>query len=534
MGWRDLWKKWRGGDGYASLASSTPSESPKEIGAPGLKIWGGWLSEAYNTELRWPECIPIYTRIWRSDPECSLARMVLESLASSVSIGVELPEISGPGGDISITDDDRRARDFVYQVLDDLEGGIVGWLESCVGRVPFFGWGWWEVVPGVRRKSWRGESGWSSQFDDGLIGYQKFAFRHYSSFESWHLADEARQIIDGFIQRVPPNPSTLIPLDRSVHIRFGDVENPEGLATLEAVWRLERIKYGLELVNGIGFEHAAGYLDVTTDKPLTDQDRRFIRDAARAIMTAQEGNYAIWPSGFRGDLKDVTFQAAPSLLDAIRYYGLLKLALFGVQWAALGTLSSYGTYSTMQDATSLFLITYNSMIEGFIRQLDMQVGKRLFQYAPNAQAFPGRTRRPRIVLQRGVEKKSSLADLGQFLMAISSVLPLGDEDIQAIRRASGILSSHLPEEGRILAQTPLNPNAQLSPQEAPSTPARNAARELAWRRPLTIPENEEVVEVEPMFFPQASDVDDAVRSYEVWAKTHRPGWEKLLQAQVEE
>jgi hypothetical protein len=87
---------------------------------------------------------------------------------------------------------------------------------------------------------------------------------------------------------------------------------------------MERIKYGLEVVQGIGFEHAAGYLNVTAEKTLTDSDKANIKAAARAIMTAQEGNYAAWPQGITGELTDVNFQAAAALLEAIRYYGLLK------------------------------------------------------------------------------------------------------------------------------------------------------------------------------------------------------------------
>ncbi len=57
---------------------------------------------------------------------------------------------------------------------------------------------------------------------------------------------------------------------------------------------------------------------------MTEEDKSIVKAAASAIMTAQEGNYALWPKGIIGEIKDVPFGAAASILEAIRYYGLLK------------------------------------------------------------------------------------------------------------------------------------------------------------------------------------------------------------------
>jgi hypothetical protein len=523
-------------------------EKPLEAGHPGLRFWSGWMREAYNTELLWPACIPVYNRIWRSDPECSLARFTLESLASSASIGVEIPNHMGDMELEKPNDDDKKAQEFMYQALDDLNGGINGWLSSCVSRVPFYGWGWWEVVPGLRKRDWSNPnsgSTWKSEYDDGLIGFQEFAFRHYASFFRWHSNDWTQKI-DGLVQLAPPNPLVTIPLNRSLHVKFGDTDNPEGLATMEALWRLERVKYGLELINGIGFEHAAGYLDVKADKILSDSDKSFVAQAARAVMTAQEGNYALWPSGFTGELKDVPFQAAGSLMEAIRYYGILKIALFGVQWTALGTLTSHGTYSTMKDASSFFLMTFNSMLEGFMSQADRQVGARLFSYPQNRAAFPKMSRRPHLILRRGAEKNVSLAELGQFLMAISAVLPMDEADILAIRRASGILPERIPPEGELLAKSPLNPNAQLHTPESPILPQRNESQpgstperksfptgNLSLERPLVIPEKELPVTMDYLANVTPEDMNGAVRAFNTWATENAPRFVGLLDARIE-
>ncbi len=413
----------------------------QEVGTPGIEAWAGIVQQAYNAELYWPQVAPLYNRIWRSDPEASVARVIQESMASKLTVEfVQNPEIDEP------TEDDQRALDFGNQVLADLEGGISKWFTSCMARVPFFGWGWWEAVPGLRKEGWRppGEDDpWRSSYDDGLVGYRRLAFRHYSSFFAWDMDDRTGRL-RGMMQNDPPSPVITIPLERSLHVTFGDSDNPEGLATLEAMWRLERYKYNLELIQGIGFEHSAGHFKATTEGELSDNDLGIIRKAARAVMTAQEGNYIALPNKIQGDIMDVNFQSAESLLDAVRYYGILKLALLGMQWAALGTLSPYGSYSSIKDANEFYLAIFNSMAEGFVNQGDEQIGRRLFENPANAAAFPMMTARPVLSVSRA-QKVVDLADLGSFIAGMTAAnMALGDEDWIAIRKKSDFLPETLP------------------------------------------------------------------------------------------
>jgi hypothetical protein len=403
-----------------------------EQGTSGLQNYSGFIAEAYNTELRWPSVQPLYSRLRRSDPEVAVVRNIFTSLARSVSFRWELPDDPSDG--------DKQAQEFAETVFDDLAGGPGDFLETLVSQVPFFGWGWWEVLPGVRDPDWRAPKGddWQSHYSDRRVGIRRLAWRDTSSFQRWEL-DEPTGRLAGMWQQDYPNSPVLLPLDKSLHIKFGDAHNPEGLSPLEAVWRLERIKYGLEVIQGIGFEHAAGYLDVTTDSTLTDEDKTNIKAAARAIMSAQEGNYAAWPKGVTGELKDVPFAAAPSLLEAIRYFGILKLTVFNMQWVALAATTGAGSYAAMDDSSSMFVMTYNAMLEGFARQMDNQIGRRLFEW----NRFPGMTRRPRLKLDP--INKVKLGDLAAVLGALQNVLPLGDDDYLAIRKQSGFLPETLPE-----------------------------------------------------------------------------------------
>lgn len=406
-----------------------------EIGTIGIQQYMGFIQEAYTTELQWPSCYPLYNRIRRSDPEITIVRAGYQALGRNVEIEVVGPETP--------TDDDKRAGEFYESELENVDGGIVQWLDALVTYTPFMGWAWWQVVPGVRLLKWRppDDDPWRSQADDGLLGVRRLAWRDHSSFEKWEVDDFGR--LRGMWQNNINAPQVMIPLENSLHVTFGDVANPEGLTPLEAIWRLERIKYGLEVVFGIGSEHTAGYLQVIVKRTPDASDKQLIQAAARAILTAQEGNFATWieDKGV-GEVKDTPFSAAGTLLEAIRYYGLLKLQLYNMQWVSIASTANTGSYSAMQDASSMFMTGWNSMCGGFISQYDSQVGRRLWDW--NKDKFPGATSRP-IYKHKPTPKTFSLQELGAFWSAIQNTMPFGDDDYLAMRKRSGFLPEILPE-----------------------------------------------------------------------------------------
>ena len=420
----------------------------QEQGTPGLDTWSGFVQKAYSEDLFWPDVFPLYNRIRRSDPEISIVRGGYQALARKVEIEVVTPEPTEKDDPVKPTSDDKAAVEFFESELDNQDGGITRWLETNASHTPFLGWSWWWVTPGLRRKDWRppDDDPWRSEADDDLIGVRRLAWRDQSSFERWDLDDYGGRL-KGMWQLDPPNQEILLPLENSLHVTFGDPNNPEGLTPLEAVWRLERLKYGFEQVNGIGYEHAAGYLDVTSENSLTAADLTHVRSAARAILTAQEGNYAAWPKGVKGEIKDVSFGAGPALLETIRYYGLLKLQLYHMQWVAIASTVGTGAYSAMSDASSMFLMWWNAMQSNFVEQYDQQIGKLLWKW--NKDSFPGATARPRYQAKT-MNKVIDLTELGAFIAAMKNAgIPLGEKDFIEIRKRSSFLPETLPEPDEI-------------------------------------------------------------------------------------
>jgi hypothetical protein len=416
-----------------------------EIGTLGLSAFGGYLQKAYNTKLFWPSVEPLYSRIWRSDPETTIVRTLFAALTGQQELTWELPQQVG-GQELEPNDVDKRQLDFAHTLTDDIRGGLHEWLTECNGRTSFYGFGMWEMPLGLRREGWTPpDSEWESKHNDGLVGLRGLNFRDYSSFMKWDMDDRTGQV-RGFVQYDPPNPQVTIPINNLLHVIYGDSTNPEGLATMEALWRLERVLYQYQLIHGIGSEHAAGYVKFLVKEELNTEAKATVRQAARAILSAQEGNYITEiMDKFEANIIDTSFQAAPAILDAIRHYSLLKLALYGMQFAGMNTISDTGSYSALQDSSSMALLIFNAMSEGFVKQANEQIARRVFGNPINKAAFAGATRLPVLNVSR-IEKVYGLDELGRFAQAVESVFPLGDDDAVAIRKKSGVLPEMLPED----------------------------------------------------------------------------------------
>lgn len=422
-----------------------------EAGSSGLKEWSGFVSEAYNSSLFWPNVAPLFARLRTSNPELVSISRAFTSWARNVEPVVDLPD--------KATDDDKKYRDFLISTFDDMEGGFTQYIETLVTRAPFDGWAWWDAQPCVRDPNWvpppfvdsqkkEWPDDWRSEQDDGLIGLRRLAYRDSNTFFGWVFDGTKRAI--GLKQQDFPNPAVTMMKDRSLHITFGSSVNPEGQSPLQAAWREERLKYGYEVVFGIGAEHTAGHLSVkkTSEGTLTDTDERLVGTAAKNLLSAQEGNYALWPFGLEGEVIDVSFQAAGAILDAIKLKAISILSLYNMQFIALNTLTNTGAQASQVDSTNSGVFAFNSMMDGFASQYDEQIGKRLYLW--NKDSFPKLTRRPNIRYSH-IENNIALGELGSFVTAIDGKVPLGDNDYKAIRKRSGFLPETNPQGTDIMS-----------------------------------------------------------------------------------
>ena len=417
----------------------------REKGVYGYGVYAGFVRAAYSSELYWPEVIRIYSKIRRGDPEVGIVRQVWSTFVQNCK-GKWIPP-DNP------TDEEKRAQEFAESIFDDMLGGEQKLLTTLVNNVPFYGWGWWEILPGLRKSGWRAPNPvetWESKYDDGMIGIREIAWRDPTTFWRWEIEHWTQRLLGlwqaAYLSGIPP---VFMSVANSLHIRYGDQDNPEGLALLEPIYRLERLKYGYEVTMGIGHEHGAGYLNVLVKKgKITAEDRATINKAARAIMSAQEGNYAAWPENMEGEVKDIPFQNAGMLLETVKYYGTLKLTLFGLQYVVMSTSSGRGSYAAVESSSSMAVEMFNAMMDGFAKQINEQITNKIFKVY-NAGRFGKGIRFPTYTIPP-LDRTIQLTELAQFLSAVWGNLPLTEDDFQAIRRQSQFLPENLPADDDVI------------------------------------------------------------------------------------
>ena len=416
-----------------------------EAGSSGLKEAGGFVQEAYHPQLYYPQCYPVFHKIRTSMPTMVMVGRTYSAWSKNITIKIDLPD--------NPTDDDKRYQEFRYQDVENMEGGFTRYLETAVTRVLFEGFGIWEKVYSIRDPQWipppyidaSGQAWadkWRSEYDDGLIGLRRLAWRDTSSFMGWKF-DGAKRAI-GFTQQIMGQPPKTLPLEACLHHTTGDPNNPEGNSPLIAQWRIERLRYGYEMTMGVGAEHAAGhFMARKTEKgTLSDGDKTNVKAAARAIMTAQEGNYALLPYGIEGEVKDIGFQAAGHLLDIIKYYDITSLAIFFMQSIALNTLTNTGALSSRVDSSNMSVLTFNSALDGLAQQWNDDVEKDLFE--KNKASFPNITKRPKVKFSH-IENNIDLGALGSFMSTIKDIVPMGEDDILAFRKRAGWMPENSPK-----------------------------------------------------------------------------------------
>jgi len=395
------------------LAAHRKNGRNREKGTTGIEAYYGQIMQADQPDLYWPGVYEThYKPIWRRDPQMAQARFVWQTSGAKVGFYWELPWEN-------LTEAEKVGREYLNSLWDDIEGGQRKYIDT-IYKVTGHGWGWWEVVP-FRR-------------DDGLIGFSKLAWRDYSSFVRWDMDDSTGEV-KGFVQLDPPNDEIILPRDESLHITFGDPTSPEGLSPLEAFWRPESFQYNLELILGIGLEHTAGYVKFQSERDLDTEDKANIRQAARALLAAQEGSYLSLPAHITAEIIDSTFAAAGSVLDAIKYYSIVKLQILMMQWIALSATADTGSNAAMQSSSSMFLSGFNAMMSGYAAQTGTQLWAQIKRHNPQ---FKSWSKSP-VMRATPVEQTIDLSQLAQFAQGMSSIMSFTEEDFAAFRRKSDFL-----------------------------------------------------------------------------------------------
>jgi len=419
-----------------------------EQGKTGLQQWSGMVQETYTPKLHWPDAYAVYDEMRRRDPGIRSMLNALMLLARTASWYFE------PGGDR--TDDDKRFTEHCEQCATDMSHTLEDAIEDALTSV-WFGWAW-QYVSYKRRE---GEGGrYSSQYDDGLIGWRKWSERRQSSFDHWDFDDDGG--VQGMVQRPAPTYEEIeVPIEYSLHFRgMRDGTNPEGWALGESVYEPWYFCKNLHIISGIGWERSFVGLPTFEYEETPDADDPATVERVGKALVVGEKIWIAVPKGVKFHLETVRNDSAASLLEQIKYERRTMMQTLLADFLDLGT-GQTGSWALGQDKSVLFLMAVDGILDRLAAVINrFEIRNRLMVY--NRRYFPGLTGVP--TLQHKKVEKPSLGPLGAWLQQVSAYLTWTELDETWLRQRAGMPSIDVAA-AREEKQKRLPPALQPNPQD---------------------------------------------------------------------
>lgn len=394
-----------------------------EVGKSGLQAYSGIISEAYTSKLQWPAAYDIYDEMRRRDPTIRSLWNALVLLAGTATWYVE------PSGQEQI---DLNAAEFLQSCLDDMSHPFEAAIEDALTCI-FFGWSWQEICY-KRRRGEKGKT--ASQYDDGRVGWRKFAVRRQSSLRRWEFDETGG--LKAMVQAPAPDYGEIpLPIEKSLHfVGQRDGSNPEGLALLESLYEVWYYLKNLQIINGIGWQRSFVGLPVFEfeERP-DDADKLQVKTVGEAL-TVDAKQYVSVPQKVKFRLESAQNSGAESLLNTIKYYRLLMYQTMLADFIDLGA-GQTGSWALGTDKSNLFLMVVDALLDRIASPINRFGVPRLFAY----NSFGMITGLPRVVHTK--VEKPALGQLGSWLQQTMNLLNWTTEDEMWLRKRGGMPTVNL-------------------------------------------------------------------------------------------
>lgn len=300
-----------------------------EYGSTGLRQWGGFIREEFLRELQGQRGMAKYREMGDNDDIVGGCLYAIEHFAGQVDWSVEPPEASTEGpsdakdktkkafpprkpapkpvaggkpepkpekpqldekGEFLRTalfeDMDRPFRETVKDALSMLQYGFAP-MEICYKR----------------RMPRGGDPALSSRFDDGRIGWEKWAIRSQESIYRWQFDDDSGAFL-GLEQQAEGHETVAIPSEKLLLFRASSRRgNPEGRSILRPAYVSWFFKKRIREIEGIGIERDLSGLPVINapegedwwndNDPLAEAKRAHAQRVVTSIRNDDQGGLVL-------------------------------------------------------------------------------------------------------------------------------------------------------------------------------------------------------------------------------------------------
>lgn len=404
--------------GSASTTTSSTQFAFNELGASGLRQFSGYVREEWLRELTGWRGMRIYREMEDNDPVIGAFMFSIEMLLRTVQFSIE-PASQSPH--------DLECAQFIDSCITDMEQS---WPEFISEVLSFlvFGWSVHETVYKMRKGKSKNPK-FNSRFDDGLIGWRKFAGRAQETLLHWEF-DESGDAI-ALIQLLPTGgPLLRVPLAKCLHFRTRlRKNNPEGKSILRTAYTSYFKKKRVEELELIGMERDLTGLIVAEipgrllDPNASPDDQAQLASIKKIVVETyrneQEG--IVWPLVY--DQKDRPMYNLKLLTTGgRRQFDTTQIADRYAKRIAMCVLADFlmlglseggrGSYAMAKNKSDMFSVA----IIGFLDMIAAEFNRNAIPTLLDMNGMEGRC-----IMQHGEISQRDILEFGQAVAALANV-----------------------------------------------------------------------------------------------------------------
>ena len=409
-----------GGGIYPKFIQSPRALVHQSYGRSGLQYFmPGWIRRDFLPELQGRQRWLVFEQMGSNDAYVGSALNIYSLF---------LRRTSWHPDPIDDRNKENGSTEFLEQCQNDMQHTWQTFIATAAKPTLQFGFAPFEKIFKAREGE-QDDDRLSSEYDDGAISWQNFAFRSPDSILHWDYDPKDVTRLLGFTQIAAPDyRTTFIPIEKIINIRSAPgKDSPEGESVLRTTWRSWRTKTIMEDLRNVTAERGgagipwaevpalianapAAYAAVAGGETVGDDliealasynslvetMENITTDAQKWIITPQ-----IWDDKGTPQIKVGFLQPSQNadiighITASIEAEAKAILIATGTEFQALG-MGGTGSLALSRDKTDNFTLAVAAVANSFQESINQQAVRQLFRLNPQFEFERGQPK-PKIV-----------------------------------------------------------------------------------------------------------------------------------------
>lgn len=380
-----------------------------EIGHSGLNQTSGIIREDFLTDLRGKPGQKVFKEMSLNDPVIGAIMFAATMLIRQASWSVKPP--SEDKSDVELAEFINSCRDDMSMTWADVMAEVLSMLV--------FGWAALEEVY-KKRSGYIRNSGDTSRFSDGRIGWKKLPLRSQDSLDRWVFDEQGG--LRAMKQRTLTGQTATIPIEKMLLFRTTSAKNnPEGLSAIRNAYRPWYFKKRIEEIEGIGIERDLAGLPVLTTPEDVDiwntSDTEAVQTKATAERLVQsirrdEQEGVLLPFGWSLELMASGGKKAIDTNVVIARYNTVIAMTVLADFIILGHNNRYGSFALASSKTHMFSAAIGGWLDAITDVFNRYAIPRLLEINGLSVETPPK-------LDHGDVEVPDLAELGNYISKLT-------------------------------------------------------------------------------------------------------------------